>query len=102
MTLNTLCAWLPTSRSRPAPFSRFSVMFLSVPIALSSAAVFGYFTSARMILHQPGSAYLPLLPLISLFPLTYAAGGLYPGFGLGAVETLRRLFYYTTISFLAA
>lgn len=35
-----------------------------------------------------------------LAPMTYAAAGLYPGFGVGAVETLRRLSYATTLAFL--
>src|SRR5918992_577051 len=41
-----------------------------------------------------------LLPLLWLFPLGYAGMGLYPGFGVGAAETLRRLSYCTSFAFL--
>ncbi len=41
--------------------------------------------------------YLPLLPLLmALFPLAYLIRGLYPGFGLDAIEELRTLTYSTT------
>ncbi len=40
-------------------------------------------------------------PLLLLFPLVYAAAGLYPGFGLGAVENLRRLTLSTSLVFFA-
>jgi Undecaprenyl-phosphate galactose phosphotransferase WbaP len=41
--------------------------------------------------------YLPLLPLLmALFPLTYFMRGLYPGFGMDAIEELRTLTYSTT------
>lgn len=45
--------------------------------------------------------YAELFPLLVFFPAVYAAAGLYPGFGLGAVETLRRLVHCTNASFLA-
>ena len=35
-----------------------------------------------------------------LFVVGYAQAGLYPGFGLGPVETLRRLFYVTAFGYL--
>ena len=68
--------------------------------ALLVASVLGYVAWAETILHQSASQYLSLLPLLCLFPIAYAAAGLYPGFGLGAVEILKRLFYCTSISFL--
>jgi Undecaprenyl-phosphate galactose phosphotransferase WbaP len=40
------------------------------------------------------------MPLLLLFPLGYAGAGLYPGFGVGAVETLRRISYCTSFAFL--
>jgi Undecaprenyl-phosphate galactose phosphotransferase WbaP len=40
------------------------------------------------------------MPLLLLFPLGYAGAGLYPGFGVGAVETLRRISYCTSFEFL--
>jgi Undecaprenyl-phosphate galactose phosphotransferase WbaP len=44
--------------------------------------------------------YLDLLPLVGLFIAGYARAGLYPGLGLGPVETLRRLSFVTTFGFL--
>ena len=35
--------------------------------------------------------YLRLWPVLTLFPLAYAASGLYPGFGRNPAEELRRL-----------
>jgi Undecaprenyl-phosphate galactose phosphotransferase WbaP len=80
--------------------ARNSVLLFCDFAALLIASMLGYVAWAGAILHQPASQYLSLLPLLCLFPLTYAAAGLYPGFGLGAVEILRRLFYCTSISFL--
>jgi Undecaprenyl-phosphate galactose phosphotransferase WbaP len=48
---------------------------------------------------QPFSLYLPLTPLLVLFILGYVKAGLYPGFGIGAVETLRRFTLWTTYLF---
>ena len=76
-------------------------LVLSDLSALTMAASIGYFYWAHGVLHQRLSDYLPLLPLLALFPAIYAAAGLYPGFGLGAVETLRRLVHCTNASFIA-
>jgi Undecaprenyl-phosphate galactose phosphotransferase WbaP len=69
--------------------------------ALLVSWLFAYFVWAGPVLHQRAEIYRALLPLLLMFPLSYAANGLYPGFGLGAVETLRRLSYSTTFSFIA-
>ena len=80
--------------------ARNSVLLFCDLSALLIASMLGYVAWAEAILHQPASQYFSLLPLLCLFPFAYAAAGLYPGFGLGAVEILRRLFYCTSISFL--
>ncbi|HTW89486.1 MAG TPA: exopolysaccharide biosynthesis polyprenyl glycosylphosphotransferase [Candidatus Binataceae bacterium] len=80
--------------------ARNSVLLLCDLFALLIASMFGYVIWAEAVLHQPTSQYLSLFPLLFLFPLVYAAAGLYPGFGLGAVEILRRLFYCTSLCFL--
>ncbi len=49
---------------------------------------------------QPFALYVELAPLALLFLFGYAVAGLYPGFGLGPVETLRRQSYVTASSFL--
>jgi Undecaprenyl-phosphate galactose phosphotransferase WbaP len=51
-------------------------------------------------LHQDPRLYLEAAPLLFLFLLAYAQAGLYPGFGVGAVELLRRLTLRTSLVFL--
>jgi len=69
-------------------------------LALCTAACLGYFVWVRTILEQSPALYADLLPFLWLFPLGYMAMGLYPGFGVGAVETLRRLSCCTSFAFL--
>jgi hypothetical protein len=60
----------------------------------------GYLLWARLVLDLPLSLYTELMPLLLLFPLGYDGAGLYPGFGIGAEEILRRLSYCTSFAFL--
>jgi len=76
------------------------VLSLSDLYALATAFIVAYILWPHTILHQPAWPYFRLAPLAFLFPTFYAVAGLYPGFGLGAVETLRRLFISTCICFL--
>jgi Undecaprenyl-phosphate galactose phosphotransferase WbaP len=69
-------------------------------LALFMAASFGYFLWVRPVLQQSPVIYADLVPFVWLFPLGYAGMGLYPGFGVGAVETLRRLSCCTSFAFL--
>jgi Undecaprenyl-phosphate galactose phosphotransferase WbaP len=68
--------------------------------ALFLAASLAYLVWALPMRDQPPSTYLPLAPLVFLFVVGYGQAGLYPGFGLGPVETLRRLSYVTAFGFL--
>src|ERR1700740_1127522 len=70
--------------------ARYAVLFLCDVTALLISASLGYLTRGGLFLQHPASLYVGLLPLTCLFPLSYAAVGLYPGFGLGGVETVRR------------
>ena len=76
------------------------VLLLADIVALLTATYLGYLLWVGPVLHQSGAAYVNLIPLIWLFPLGYAGAGLYPGFGVGAVETLRRLSCCTSFAFL--
>jgi Undecaprenyl-phosphate galactose phosphotransferase WbaP len=69
-------------------------------VALLMATLLGYLVWIGPVLHQSGATYVNLVPLLWLFPLGYAGAGLYPGFGVGAVETIRRLSYCTSFAFL--
>src|SRR5262245_40893822 len=80
--------------------TRISVLLVTDIVGLLLAAAFGYLLWARWVLDQPLSLYVGLCPLLGLFPLGYAGAGLYPGFGMGAVEILRRLSCCTSFAFL--
>jgi Undecaprenyl-phosphate galactose phosphotransferase WbaP len=75
-------------------------------MATTDAAVIGlsgavaYLSWAAPIHGQPADMYLELAPLVLVFVAGYARVGLYPGLGLGPVETLRRLTYITGFGFL--
>jgi Undecaprenyl-phosphate galactose phosphotransferase WbaP len=79
---------------------RVAVLLLTDMVALLTAVSLGYLLWAGPVLRQPASVYVDLIPLLLLFPLGYAGAGLYPGFGVGAVETLRRLSCCTSFAFL--
>src|SRR5260370_5898855 len=83
-----------------AMIGRILVLSCADLAALVAAGITGYLSWARIELQQPASLYAALLPLFVVFVCAYSIAGLYPGFGLGAVETLRRFFYSTTLSFL--
>lgn len=76
---------------------RVTVLVTTDLVSLSACALAAYWIWARSLLGQKPSVYLPLLPLVLLFPLAYGTAGLYPGFGVGAVQTLRRLTLRTSL-----
>jgi Undecaprenyl-phosphate galactose phosphotransferase WbaP len=80
--------------------ARIAILLLTDMTALGAAAILGYLLWARSVLHQPPSLYTGLIPLLIIFPLGYAGARLYPGFGLGAVESLRRFSLCTSFVFL--
>src|SRR5262245_33761077 len=80
--------------------ARTVVLLMTDLAALLLAASLGYLLWARTVLHQPFFLYIDFIALFGLFPLGYAGAGLYPGFGIGAVETLRRLSCCTSFAFL--
>jgi Undecaprenyl-phosphate galactose phosphotransferase WbaP len=82
-------------------FARVALLLGSDVVALFSSWLFAYFVWVAPVLNQKPAIYAGLLPLLLTFPLAYMANGLYPGFGLGAVETLRRISFSTTFSFIA-
>jgi Undecaprenyl-phosphate galactose phosphotransferase WbaP len=68
--------------------------------ALLLSGALAYWLWALPVKGQPAAMYVELVPLFFLFALGYAQLGLYPGFGIGPVETLRRLTYVTSFAFL--
>ena len=68
-------------------------------LVLLLAGLVAYLLWARPVHGQPATLYVQLLPLVPLFLLGYANAGLYPGFGLGPVEVLRRFSLRTSFAF---
>lgn len=67
--------------------------------ALGVAWGWAYFLYGWGVLLQDPRIYLEVAPLLGLFLLSYAQAGLYPGFGIGPVEVLRRLSLRTSFVF---
>jgi Undecaprenyl-phosphate galactose phosphotransferase WbaP len=84
-----------------APMLRVAALAVADTVSLALAAAVAFLAWAGGRLDQPVSMYLPLLPALTMVPLLNAATGLYPGFGLGPVETLRREWRNSTGVFLA-
>ena len=92
--------WRGPRTRKYSRLARYVILSTSDVSALLVSFSCGYIAWSHLVLHQPLSTYVGLLPLFWLFPVSYAAVGLYPGFGLGVAESLRRLFYSTSMSFL--
>ncbi len=80
--------------------ARVAVLAVSDAVALLLAGLVSWLAWALPVHGQEVSLYLAVLPAIPLILLAYAQAGLYPGFGLGPVELLRRYWLVTTLAFL--
>jgi Undecaprenyl-phosphate galactose phosphotransferase WbaP len=80
--------------------ARIAVLAVTDVVALLAAGLAAYLLWALPAKNQSISLYLQIAPLISVFVFGYAQAGLYPGLGLGPVETLRRLSLVTAFGFL--
>src|SRR5690242_7041148 len=89
----------PATR-RGARAARLAVLAISDLTALVLSCAAAYLVWALPVKGQSALLYLDLFPLVVLFLVGYAVVGLYPGFGLGPVETLRRLSWVTAFGFL--
>ncbi|HLF56968.1 MAG TPA: exopolysaccharide biosynthesis polyprenyl glycosylphosphotransferase, partial [Thermoanaerobaculia bacterium] len=80
--------------------ARALLMVAADVAALAAAGLGAYLLWALPMRNQPLELYLRLWPALPLFLAGYAQAGLYPGTGLGPVETLRRISFVTTLTFL--
>jgi len=80
---------------------RVLLLVLVDGLAMTSTGVAAYYLWALPVRGQRPDLYLALLPLLPVFLLANAVWGLYPGFGAGAVETLRRLSLSSSLIFLS-
>ena len=81
--------------------ARVGILASSDVIALLLAGALAYLLWAGPVHGQPVLLYLPAAPVAFLMVMGYAQARLYPGFGLGPVEVLRRYWLVTALSFLA-
>lgn len=81
---------------RPAHLGALALADLG---SLAASLLIAYALWAGGRLGQPLSLYLDLSPFLLMFPIVCAVAGLYPGFGLGPVATLKRLSISVTIFF---
>ena len=89
----------PLGTSWRAKAARILVLALVDLAVLAAAGLAAAMLWGVTLRKQPLALYLGLWPLLGLFCLAYLARGLYPGFGLGAIETLRRLSISTSLIF---
>jgi Undecaprenyl-phosphate galactose phosphotransferase WbaP len=80
-------------------FFQFVSLLLADLAALVLSALVAYAVWGFGEIGQPFILYARLFPLLALFPFIYAAFGLYPGFGLGAPEIIRRLVSATSLTY---
>ncbi len=78
---------------------RVATLILSDVLALLVAGTAAYLLWALPARNMGPAMYVELWPFLVLFILGYAQAGLYPGFGLGPVETFRRSSLVTLFSF---
>jgi Undecaprenyl-phosphate galactose phosphotransferase WbaP len=90
---------IDTGRSVGRRVSWITVLAATDALVLAAVSALAVRSWAVVVRSQPASLYFELLPLLALFLLGYAKGGLYPGFGIGAVQTLRRLSMWTSYVF---
>ncbi len=78
---------------------RVLILLVSDALALSCGGIGAYLLWASPVKHQAPALYLPFASAIPIFLIGYAIAGLYPGFGLGPVELLRRYWLVTLTGF---
>jgi Undecaprenyl-phosphate galactose phosphotransferase WbaP len=79
--------------------ARVAVFILSDLLALFLSAAFAYLLWALPVRNMGPDLYLQLWPAMGLFIAGWAHAGLYPGLGLGPVESIRRLSIVTVFAF---
>ena len=82
--------------------ARVAVLVASDVLALLLAGTAAFLLWAQPVRGQGAMTYLPTVPMVLVVVLAYGQVGLYPGFGLGPVEILRKYWLVTAAAFLAA
>jgi Undecaprenyl-phosphate galactose phosphotransferase WbaP len=87
------CPLAPQKRLHRAVLS----LLLTDVGALGWSAMMAFGIRRCFDLNLDWQLYVSLLPAVFLFPVAYITTDLYPGFGLGPVEELRRISYATSL-----
>ncbi len=82
------------------PAARVAVLAAFDVAALVLSALIAYGLWAYLVLSQPVYVYQVMFAFVLMAPVGYGLAGLYPGFGLGAAESFRRLWLSNTAAFL--
>ena len=90
---------LPRPKRRLSSLFQFGALLFADLTALTISALIAYAVWGFGEIGQPFVIYARLFPFLALFPFIFAAFGLYPGFGLGAPEIIRRLVSATSLTF---
>jgi len=88
-------SWCPEATVRP--WLCAGILLLSDLVALCIGATAGLLLWHRVDARLSPEFYVHLWPVLLLFPLAYAASGLYPGFGRNPVDELRKLCAATSV-----
>jgi Undecaprenyl-phosphate galactose phosphotransferase WbaP len=92
---------LPQRRAEPwAGTARAAILAGADTVSLLVGASMAFLLWAQPVRGQDFALYIPSIPILLLVVLGYAQAGLYPGFGLGQVEALRRYWLVTGTAFL--
>jgi Undecaprenyl-phosphate galactose phosphotransferase WbaP len=91
----------PRGTGRWAGSARVATLAASDAAALLLSGTLAFLLWAQPVHGQEAELYVTAAPLALLVVLGYAQAGLYPGFGLGPVEALRRYSLVTATAFLA-
>ena len=83
------------------PRACIAILVLADVIALSMGAALSVLIWRQIGLNFSTEFYVRLWPVLLLFPVAYAASGLYPGFGRNPADELRKLCVATSVVYAA-
>lgn len=75
------------------------ILLVSDVVALAVAGLLSFFIRYMYDRSLLWELYLPLWPMLLMFPIAYALTGLYPGVGINPPEELRRITYTSLLVF---
>lgn len=92
---------MPSDRpTRVTGIARTLALVSTDAAALLLSGLAAYLIWAVTVRDEPIAEWLRMAPLVPLFTLSYAFGGLYPGFGVSAIELIRVTARQTSLVFL--